>query len=117
MDGLVLRKANQADIEFAYLVKKAAFKEYVEKVWGWDEDEQIKYHERRFRTQEFRIINLDGIDIGVMATVNELDCLTVNQLFILPEYQNIGIGYNCMMMIIEEADNLNLPVRLKVFKD
>ena len=33
-----LRKASQGDREFAYQVKRATFKEYVEVVWGWDED-------------------------------------------------------------------------------
>jgi hypothetical protein len=41
MNGLTLRKASPNDSEFAYGVKRAAFKEYVEKVGGWDGDEHV----------------------------------------------------------------------------
>jgi len=40
MMNLKLRKATSHDSEFTYQTKKAAFKEYVNKVWGWDETEQ-----------------------------------------------------------------------------
>ena len=36
MDGLKLRQAGASDSQFSYGVKKAAFKEYVEKVRGWN---------------------------------------------------------------------------------
>ena len=48
MCSLTLRKASTNDREFAYSVKRAAFKGYVEKVWGWDETEQRLLHEERF---------------------------------------------------------------------
>ena len=56
-DSIKLRKASQDDKEFAYQVKKAAFREYVERAWGWEEDGQRKLHYRRYRAQDFRIIN------------------------------------------------------------
>ncbi len=65
----MLRKAGPDDSEFAYCVKKAAFRAYVEKVWGWDEEEQRQFHEQRFEAQDFRIINLAGTDVGIMAVV------------------------------------------------
>ena len=58
MHGLTFRRAGPDDREFAYSVRKAAFKEYVEQVEGWDEDEQRQLHERRFGAQDFRVINL-----------------------------------------------------------
>jgi len=116
MDNLTLRKARPEDSEFAYCVKRVAFEEYVEKVWGWDENEQQKLHEQRFKAQDFRIINLAGTDIGIMAMVKEPDCMRLNQLFLLPEHQGKGIGHKCMLMIMEEAHQLGLPVRLRVLK-
>jgi len=38
MNSLTLRKASPNDSEFAYCAKRAAFKEYVEKVKDWDEE-------------------------------------------------------------------------------
>lgn len=113
---VTLRNAGPKDSEFAYCVKKAAFREYVEKVWGWDEDEQRHLHERRFTAQDFRVIKLAGTDIGIMAVVVAPDCVKVNQLFVLPEHQGKGIGRECMLLIMQEARRLGLPVRLRVLK-
>lgn len=116
MNRITLRKASPNDSEFAYCVKRAAFKEYVEQVEGWDEDGQRQLHERRFGAQDFRVINFAGIDVGIMAVVVEPDCVKVNQLFLLPEHQGKAIGRRCMLLIMEEARQLGLPVRLRVMK-
>lgn len=116
MNDLRLRKATGDDIEFAYQTKKAAFRRYVEKVWGWDEKEQRQLHERRFSSQDLYVIQASDIDVGILATVREPDCVKVNQLFILPEYQSRGIGAACMMRVIEDAETLKIPVRLRVLK-
>ena len=68
-------------------MKRAAFREYVEQVWGWEEDEQRKLHDRRFRPEDFLIINLDGTDVGTMWSALDSDCVHVNQLYSLPEHQ------------------------------
>ena len=115
-DSIKLRKASQDDKEFAYQVKKAAFREYVERARGWEEDEQRKLHDRRFRAQDFRIIDLYGTDVGIMSVAIEPDCVFVNQLYILPEHQGQGVGRRCMLMVIEGASKLSLPVRLRVLK-
>ena len=116
LGSLKLRKAGQDDKEFAYLVKRAAFREYVELVWGWDEDRQRQLHDRRFREQDFCIIDLDGKDIGIMSLAAAPDCVFVNQLYLLPEHQGQGFGRKCMLMVMERAGNLGLPVRCKVLK-
>jgi GNAT superfamily N-acetyltransferase len=116
MNSLKLRKAGPNDSEFAYCTRRAAFREYIEKVEAWDEDEQRRLHERRFGAQDFRVISLAGIDVGIMGVVAAPDCVKVNQLFLLPEHQGKGIGRRCMLLIMEEARQLGLPVRLRVIK-
>lgn len=116
MNDLKFRKATRRDSEFAYQTKKAAFREYVEKVWGWDEQEQRRLHERRFASQEFYVIQASGVDVGILAIVHQPECLRVNQLYILPEHQNRRIGDACMEHIIRDASALKLPVRLQVLK-
>ncbi len=116
MNELRLRKATADDCEFAYRTKKAAFREYVEKVWGWDEDEQRELHQQRFNAQDFRVISLDGKDVGIMAVLLQGDCLKLNQLFLVPGHQGKGIGRECMLRIMGEALELGLPLRLSVLK-
>jgi len=116
MNNLRLRKATADDSEFAYQTKKAAFREYVEKVWGWDEDEQRQLHERRFASQDFQVIQVSDINVGILAVVRQRDCVKINQTFIVPEYQSRGIGAACIMRIIEDAAISKLPVQLQVLK-
>jgi GNAT superfamily N-acetyltransferase len=116
MIDLTLRQAGPNDSEFAYCTKRAAFKGYVEKIEAWDEYEQRQLHERRFGEQDFRVINQAGTDVGIIGVVKAPDCVKVNQLFLLPEHQGKDIGRRCMLLIMEEARRLGLPVRLRVMK-
>ena len=103
MEELSFRKAHTNDSEFVFTVKKAAFREYVEQVWGWDDDYQKELHNRRFDSQDLRIIQFSGTDVGFLATSSTPDTLKVNQIYILPEYQGKGIGSACMARIIDDA--------------
>jgi ribosomal protein S18 acetylase RimI-like enzyme len=116
MKNLKFRQATDSDSEFAYQTKRAAFKEYVEIVWGWDEAEQRRLHERRFSSQDFRVVQVSGQDVGILATVREPDFVKINQLYILPEYQNRGVGEECVIRIIQDAEASKLPVRLQVLR-
>ena len=100
MENITLRKSTPIDSEFVYIVKKAAFREYVEQVHGWNEDERRRFHAQRFETQDFRIIHQGSTDVGVMAVFTAKDCVKVNHLFLLPEYQGRGIGETCMRRIM-----------------
>jgi ribosomal protein S18 acetylase RimI-like enzyme len=117
-DNIIIRVATGDDFEFSFEVKKAAFGEYIEATFGWDDDEQRRVHERRFAEQEFRIVEYRGLDVGVMAIATEPDSFVINQLFLLPEYQSRGIGARCLQLAVEEAASKNLPlIRLKCRKN
>ncbi len=116
MEHLTLRKATVSDSEFAFQVKKLALGNHIDQVWGWEEAEQRKLHERRFASQDFSVIQLLDTDVGILATVHEHDALRINQLLILPDYQHRGIGRACMEQIMSEATASKYPVKLQVMK-
>ena len=116
MEELNIRKASVIDCEFVYATKKAAFREYVEQIWGWDESHQRELHNTRFASHDLRIIQFRGIDVGFFATSNTSEAVKFHQLFILPEYQSRGIGSACMTRIIDEANLAQKPVMLQVLK-
>ena len=105
-----------ADREFAFAVRRAAFKEYLEAGARWDEDEQRSLHAQRFRAQDFRVVSLAGTDVGILAMVVAFDGVKLNQLFLLPDHQGKGIGHRCMMVVMDEARAQGMPVRLRVLK-
>ncbi len=116
MEKLSFRKAQANDSEFVFAVKKEAFREYVEQVWGWDDSYQRKLHKRRFTVQDACIIQFRGIDVGFLATSSTPDILKVNQIYILPEYQGRGIGSAVMTRIIDDASLEQKSVTLQVLK-
>ena len=116
MEELGIREAEATDSDFVFAVKKAAFREYVEQIWGWDETYQKDLHNRRFAAQDIRIIQFHGTDIGFLSTSDTSDILKVDQLYILPEYQGRGIGAACMRRIIDNANLEQKPVTLQVLK-
>lgn len=116
MEGLKFRKAEATDSEFVFAVKKAAFREYVEQIWGWDDTYQKDLHNRRFASQDLRIIQFCGTDVGFLSTSSTSDTLKVDQIYILPESQGRGIGSMCMKGIISDASLERKPVTLQVLK-
>ena len=116
MDEVTVRKATAQDSEFAYRTKKAAFREYVEQLWGWDEDKQRELHARRFASQEFSVVRQGSEDVGVMAVSRGREAIRLNQLYIVPKHQGRGIGTVCMEKLLDEARGRGVPVRLRVLK-
>lgn len=112
-----LRPATGADSELVYAIKKAAFRQYVEKQYGrWDEAEQWDYHVTRFAAQDFKVIEVGEEPVGFIAVVQNPDCIKVNQLMLRPEQQGKGIGEHCLGLVKEQALTLGLPIRLQVMK-
>ena len=116
MDDLNIRKADAADVDFTFAVKEAAFREYVERVWGWDEINQRELHELRFASQNAHIIQYRGTDVGYFSTSSTADWVRVYQIYILPEYQRKGLGSACMRLILSDARAQKKAVRLQVLK-
>ena len=116
VEALNIRKAHASDNEFVFAVKKAAFQEYVEQVWGWDDSYQRELHNRRFAAADVRIIQFCGIDVGFLATSRSPETLKVDQLYILPEHQGRGIGTACMTRVLDDASLRQKPVVLQVLK-
>ncbi len=116
MEALNIRKAEASDSEFVFTVKKAAFREYVEQVWGWDDNYQRKLHDKRFAAQNVCIVQWCEVDVGFLAISHTSDMLKVDQLFILPEHQGRGIGSACMTRIVNDAGLEQKPVMLQVLK-
>lgn len=116
MEELNIRKAMANDSEFVFTVKEAAYREYVEQVWGWDDNYQRERHNREFASHDFHIIQFRGTDVGFFITSCTSDRLKINQIFVLPEYQGRGIGSACMTRITDNANLEQRSVVLQVLK-
>jgi GNAT superfamily N-acetyltransferase len=109
--------ADETHREFSYQVKKEAEGELITHMFGWDEDIQRDFHAKAWQQQKPDIITYDGKLIGTIATIESDDCIEIGQFFILPEYQNKGIGTYLLKSILDKADQLGRNVTLKFLKN
>lgn len=118
--NIKFRKCTLDDFEFLFKLKKENFKKYVDNIWGWDDDEQIK--RMRIDLEEHlkhkRIIIYNNTEIGVFAyhITDEGDCF-INEINLLKEYQNLGIGTYILENKLKENSEKNIRTILQVFKE
>ena len=111
-----LREATQADRDFLWGVQRRAMRPVVEATWGWDEAFQARHFAERFATVDWFIVSVDGADVGALRFTVQGDHVFLANVALLPEHQGRGIGTQLVNIVLEEANRLNLSVRLQVLK-
>ena len=111
-----LRTARQEDYDFLYELHKIAFKEYVESIWGWKEEEQQEFFRKGFVPDEDKkIIEAQGSDAGYFTVKEEENNYYIKDIVLLPEMQGKGLGTTIIKALIKEAGKKGKGVRLQVF--
>jgi len=114
---LQLRPATLADHPFLQRLNREAYKELVTKRYGsWDEDFQRARFATKLQSVEFRIVLLDHQPVGAVASTEHADHIFLDELLILPEFQNRGIGSRVLVGELHRADRLGKPVRLHTLR-
>lgn len=72
------------DSDFAYEVKKIAYKEYIEQTWGWDEAFQMNFHKENFSIAKTKIITVENKPIGTVDIKKEDKRIFISGLYLLP---------------------------------
>lgn len=102
------------DSALVFDIRRSAFREYVEDAGGWDEDRQRAIHDERFLAQRFRLVEVEGAVVGYVASVADYSIYQLHQLMVLPAHQGLGVGTEVLNIVVSEADELAVPVRLRV---
>ena len=117
MSGKIfIRPINQNDYSFGYYIKKVTLKEYIEKTYGWNTEFQKNSYRKNFCIENQYIIELDDKRIGWLNYIKETVEIEIHQIFILPKYQNKGIGSKILIDIINTGKNEHKPIKLQVLK-
>ncbi len=103
MTEVALRQATPADSEFCYQLHKAAMKDYVTAIWGWDEQVQRDFHDRAFSPHHWQIISAGGADIGMINVEYRSGEIYLARIEIWPGHQGHGIGSRIISALIDEA--------------
>lgn len=108
-----LRKAEIEDLDLTYKIKKNALSEYLEQLWGWNDEAQYEFHLEHFNPNNFQIIEILNSPIGYLETTKENSILFILNLMILKEFQGKGIGKIILKDLLKNHPRIQLEV-LKV---
>jgi hypothetical protein len=79
-----LRPAGADDRDFLFALNRVTMREHVERVWGWDEADQVRFFESRFDPDGWQVIEADEQDIGVLVVEEAGDEIYLAEIQILP---------------------------------
>jgi ribosomal protein S18 acetylase RimI-like enzyme len=113
---ILYRPASQKDFEITLKIKKLALGPYIAQVWGWDDAFQQTYHSEHFNPKSTTLLLHQERVIGFLEKVEKSDSIFIQNLLILPSFQNKGIGTSLLKQILEEARKLEKTVTLNVLK-
>jgi ribosomal protein S18 acetylase RimI-like enzyme len=113
---VTIRRATAADFDLTFEIKKAAGGQYIQAVFGWDEGVEVGFHRKQFVPQNTNLILLDGRVVGWISVSEHEDYVKISELYVLPGFQNQGVGTFALLVALEHARGRALPVRIRVFK-
>lgn len=114
------RSCTLEDFDFLFNLKKQNFKWYVDKIWGWKDEEQKERLKQDLNEHlsHKRIILINNEIAGVYAVhITENGDLFINEISILKKYQNKGIGRKILEEQLKENQKNGIRTILQVFKD
>ena len=110
-----LRLALHGDVAFVVHVVETTMRAHVERTWGAFDPELVRQRVlSSIEAQTCSIIEWQRQDIGVLTIVREPTHIQLEQIFILPPYQNKGIGTHFIRETAREASAAGKPLRLRV---
>lgn len=110
-----LRAATMADADFVCRVSEATMRGYVEQAWGkFDPQANRKALSEKIAAGHCSIIIYRQADAGILSVQRLASHLQLDQVFVLPEYQNRGIGTSLVRALAREAGEAGKPLRLRV---
>jgi GNAT superfamily N-acetyltransferase len=107
------RAATLEDIEWLEpFYKSIMHPYYIAMNLAWDDTKFREY----FDPQSTKIIQVDGLDIGMLQVRDREDCIYLGDIQLDREYRNKGIGTSLIESVIRSAIVANKPVRLRVLR-
>jgi GNAT superfamily N-acetyltransferase len=110
MPDISLRAATGDDAAFALQVMEACMRAYAEQTWGsWNgrADLDLAFD---------KVVKLEGRDIGLLGVERHADCWFLDKLYLLPQYQNRGLGSGLLQRLIDAARLADVALRLTVLE-
>lgn len=106
-----VRPALDSDAEFVFVLTEACMRRYAEATWGaWDAEKTRK----SFFPKTHSITLFDEVDVGCYELIEEPARFQLNKLYILPPYQNRGIGTEILRRMLSQSQTAHKSIHLSV---
>jgi ribosomal protein S18 acetylase RimI-like enzyme len=112
-----LRPARADDYTFALNLYLETIKPYASEWFAWVPDEQETQFSDLWRSDDTRIIVLDGKDVGWVEIRRTGDEIFLKQLYVAPAYQGCGIGTHVVLHMLAEWTGIVRSMALFVLKN
>jgi ribosomal protein S18 acetylase RimI-like enzyme len=109
-----LRPTTADDRDFLFALHRAAMRPYVDATWGWDDDEQARMFDQNFDPAGQQIVQLDGVDAGMLAVEETDDEICLDVIEIHPRFQRRGLGTEVIRSVLARGAATGKPVTLRV---
>jgi ribosomal protein S18 acetylase RimI-like enzyme len=112
-----LRQASTNDAPLFYSVIDQTMREFISTTWGtWNEDRVRRESHEDSRSPNAQVVLVDDTSVGVFVVERFLTHIQIEQIYLLPEYQRLGIGTALIKSLMFDAAQFKIPVRLRVMR-
>lgn len=110
-----LRPGTEADADFIMALTETVIRTHFEETWGaWDAEFQWNEFRQSFESLDHHIIMCDGERAGYRALRRTGDVIGLSKLYLLPVYQNQGIGSSIIRDLIQESKEASQKLQLHI---
>lgn len=112
-----VRPATEDDTPFLVGLACAAYRDVVTRQFGgWNERDQAARFAAKIARLPFDVGELAGRPVAAVSVSVHADHVFLNDLLVLPEFQDRGIGSDLLEREIGRARRLGLPLRLHTLR-
>jgi ribosomal protein S18 acetylase RimI-like enzyme len=112
-----LRSSSASDSDLFYRVIFETMREHVIATWGSWNDARVRAESIEDASlPEACVVLVNGKSAGVMTVRRFEDHLQLEQLYLLPEFQGLGVGTFLVRGLLAESKASGIPARLRVLR-
>ncbi|WP_062270617.1 GNAT family N-acetyltransferase [Endozoicomonas arenosclerae] len=112
LESISFSPATEKDYHWAFELKVAAEKQYIERIFGWDLELQKVLHQEKWSEGIPTKILWDDNPVGTYLLQEGETDYSFGRFFVLPELQNKGIGSFVLTSITQKLDEQSKDCRL-----
>lgn len=107
-------KASEIGKKRIFELHDEIFHQEIEERWGWDDQWQKENFDKEWERDVFKVAKHKEQVIGYVHFTKETDKIYLQNIGIVPEFRNKGLGSFLLKRILKEAQKLGIAVELSV---